>query len=196
MRDCSSPSVLQAASTFSLSAGPFHPDPLAIDRSNLLLCSPCHSSPSPLVMASLFKKMFGGGATPAKASQPKSDDDQTPPSSLPNSPQRAAAGATLLFAPPRPVAEHAAAEWVLPAGALGGGSEVCRALVSLYMMAPGASMELKFESTLLLLVKLQPFTYEFKVCGKDKVLIAQPLLPALTFYFKPVSAQTRHDRFS
>jgi len=98
--------------------------------------------------------------------------------------------------PPRPKLITPAVDWKLPADALGDGTEVARAVVSLYMQAAGSGMELKFEQALLLLIKLQPFTYEFKIISKDKVLIAQPLLPALTFYFKHVSRRSDADHCS
>lgn len=91
----------------------------------------------------------------------------------------------LHFAPPRPSGE-AAASWSLPAGSLSNGSsEVCRALVSLYMSSGGGPLELKASPALLLLVKAGAATYEFKVCTREKVLVSQPLLPSLTFYFRP-----------
>lgn len=134
-------------------------------------------------MSWLISKLTGrkSGAPPAAAS------DATPPSSSPSSPIRATNGPVLHFAPERPSGDDIipAEEWILPADALKGGSEVCRAVVSLYMQQAGSEMELKFPSTLLLLVKTAPFTYEVKVLSKEKVLISQPLVPSLTFYFKP-----------
>lgn len=134
------------------------------------------------------------GSTPSKQAQPFEDDEEeqqkeaasasaAAASSKPS--RHSAGGSALLFAPPRPSGASPASSWDLPADALNGGSEVARAVVSLYMQTAGQSMQLKFEQCLLLLVKQAPFTYEFKVVGRDKVLIAQPLLPSLTFYFKP-----------
>lgn len=108
----------------------------------------------------------------------------SPPVSAPNSPP-AKQGAVLHFAPARPTESEPATNWTLPADTLGGGSEVCRAIVSLYMQQCGSAMEMKFASALLVLIKSAPFTYEFKIVNKDKVLITQPLVPSLTFYFKP-----------
>ena len=39
-----------------------------------------------------------------------------------------------------------------------------------------------------------PFTYEFKVVSQDKVLIAQPMVPSLIYYFRPVSPPGMHTR--
>jgi len=148
-------------------------------------------------MASWLKsKVFGSAAassTPSKPQQPEFEDDEeeqeaerVQQASAKKAPRTSAGGgALLLFAPERPELDQPASAWKLPADALGGGSEVARAVVSLYMQTAGQPMELKFQQTLLLLIKLAPYTYEFKVCSKDKVLIAQPLMPSLTFYFKP-----------
>jgi hypothetical protein len=106
------------------------------------------------------------------------------------SPQRAPA---VLFAPSRPIGVTPAASWKLPADALpSGGSEVARAAVSLYMQPPGGVMQLKYQESLLVLFKLKAFTYEFRVCTKEKLLISQPLLSSLTFFFKPVRDRQRH----
>ncbi len=146
----------------------------------------------------LKSKVFGSSAaaaaTPTKAQREEFEDDEEEQerervevASAKKAPRQSGGGATLSFAPDRPPLEQPAVAWKLPADALGGGSEVARAVVSLYMQTAGQPMQLKFKQCLLLLIKLAPYTYEFKVCGEDKVLIAQPLLPSLTFYFKPVS---------
>jgi len=147
----------------------------------------------------LKSKVFGSAAaataTPSKQ-RPEFEDDEeeqeaerVQQASAKKAPRTSAGGgALLLFAPDRPELEQPATAWKLPADALGGGSEVARAVVSLYMQTAGQPMELKFAQSLLLLIKLGPATYEFKVCSKEKVLIAQPLMPSLTFYFKPVRA--------
>jgi hypothetical protein len=141
------------------------------------------------LFGALKNKMFGSSAS---SSAPKeADEDRTPPSSAPTSPQRSTVASTLAFTPPRPEDAEPAEEFELPQGALDGGSEVARAIVSLYIQAPGRAIEEKLPRTLLLLTKTAPFTYQFKVCSNDKVVIRQPLVSSLTFYFKPVRI-TRH----
>ena len=146
-------------------------------------------------MSSLFgalkNKMFGGSSSSSSSSAPKEEEESTPPSSAPTSPQKPAVAPTLSFAPPRPEDAEPAEDFQLPQGALDGGSEVARAVVSLYIQAPGRPIEQKLPRTLLLLTKTAPFTYQFKVCSNDKVVIRQPLVSSLTFYFKPVSRQRR-----
>jgi hypothetical protein len=109
-------------------------------------------------MAGLLKKLgFGGSSSGAHQ-----DGAQPAAAAAAASRGRPSGGPTLLFSPQRPKAEPASA-WKLPADALGGGSEVARAVVSLYMQTADQPMSLKFEQCLLLLVKQRAATYEFKV---------------------------------
>jgi hypothetical protein len=131
-------------------------------------------------MSWLINKLTGRGSAPEQKS-----DAASPPTSSPTSPARG--HGALLFAPPRPSNAPPASSWKLPADAIGKGTEVARAIGALYMQQSGQAMELKFDHMIIVLVKLAPFSYEFKICSQEKVLISQPLIPSLTFYFKPVS---------
>lgn len=141
-------------------------------------------------MSWLINKLTG---STRKAPAPEPDSQESTPTK-PSKPSFDAVSPPrpgIDFAPPRPDDEPSF-EWPLPAGTLGSGSEVARAVVSLYMQQAGHGLELKFKSALLVLIKAAPFAYEFKIVSKDKVLISQPLTPSLAFFFKPV--RNRGDR--
>jgi len=140
--------------------------------------------------------MFGGSGNPSSSQPGAPDDDSssTAAAAAPRTPEKgsssSSSGATLLFSPPRPtkMSVASASAFPLPASALDGGSEVCRALVSVYMQASGSSMQLKQEEAVMLLVKDAPFTYRFCLVTKERVILNQLMVPALTFFFK----QSRH----
>jgi hypothetical protein len=131
---------------------------------------------------SWLKSMLGGGApkgSPIKQAPEFEDDEEeqqqeqraaaaaasasasaaSSSASGSKAPRHSGGGSSLQFAPPRPQSVGAASSWSLPSGALDGGSEAARAVVSLYMQSTGQPMQLKFEKCLLLLVKQGTVTW-------------------------------------
>jgi hypothetical protein len=133
---------------------------------------------------SWLKSMLGGGApkgSPIKQAPEFEDDEEeqqqeqraaaaaasastsaaasSSASGSSKAPRHSGGGSSLQFAPPRPQSVGAASSWSLPSGALDGGSEAARAVVSLYMQSTGQPMQLKFEKCLLLLVKQGTITW-------------------------------------
>lgn len=136
-------------------------------------------------MSWLINKLTGRKSGVDSSSSSHDHEESTPPSSSPTSPIKSN-GPVTLFKPDRPQGLAKAVEWALPKDVVpAGASEVSRAVVSLYIQQAGRDMELRYAEAILVLVKIAPFTYEIKVATREKLLISQPLVPSLTFYFKP-----------